>query len=244
MLTGEPRQDAFALSANAQWLFAVVSDGIGFCEYSQHGAAIAVHAVAAALALADADPADGESLMKLASGACRNAAEALGAPTTPLAATRTAAVEVAAQPDGGRQCPERMRPVTRPSCYCSPLTVPGPTSRHVRNSPRTWSDRGYRITITMGCRPAARCRPATSWCCAVTDSAFRSATGMVRWVRTWSAAGRLVHGLCLPRRPVFRRLPRRQDRDRYLERPAVLTGRPRPRRSISKLTGGEPWSST
>jgi serine/threonine protein phosphatase PrpC len=159
VLTGEPRQDAFALSANAQWLFAVVSDGIGSCEYSQHGAATAVHAVAAALALADADPADGESLMKLASGACRDAAEALGVEPHLVSATLTiAAVEVAAQLDGGRH-------VLMHSAGDSPILLLQPADRawtyltpredFAANVVRSWIPDHYHDGLQAGCTLSA-----------------------------------------------------------------------------------------
>jgi serine/threonine protein phosphatase PrpC len=98
-----PRQDAFALSTNEDWLFAVVSDGVGSCEYSQHGSTAAVNAVATALALDLADPHDGRSLMELASAACFELAGQLDVDPDSMSATLTiAAIAAAAQPDGSR----------------------------------------------------------------------------------------------------------------------------------------------
>lgn len=103
-LDGGPRQDAFALATGGGWLIAVVSDGIGSCEYSEHGSTAAAYAVAVAVALGEADPADGQSLMKIAALACEEAAHDLAVDANSVSATLTvAAIATKELPDGGRR---------------------------------------------------------------------------------------------------------------------------------------------
>ncbi|WP_432558793.1 protein phosphatase 2C domain-containing protein [Granulicoccus sp. GXG6511] len=90
----EPRQDAFAVAVNQDWVVLAVADGIGSQAHSHHGAAAAVTAVAQAVETESLDPTDGPATMRVAVEAVQAQAGRLAAPATSLGTTLTvAAVE-------------------------------------------------------------------------------------------------------------------------------------------------------
>jgi serine/threonine protein phosphatase PrpC len=102
-LFGEPRQDSFAFAASDDWVVLIVSDGIGSCKHSHHGASASVNAIAAAVVSSEIDPDDGDQVLATAADAARDAAQALDVPSKSVSATLTvAAVERTPHPDGSR----------------------------------------------------------------------------------------------------------------------------------------------
>ena len=159
-LFGEPRQDSFAFAANDDWVVLIVSDGIGSCEYSHHGASAAATAVATAVESAEIDPSIGDQVLATAADAARTAAQTLDVPSGAVSATLTvAAVERTPQPDGSRRAiihavgdspALRLDPETAAWTYLTP-TDDGPS-----NVVRSWvPDRAadftsFGVTIPAG----------------------------------------------------------------------------------------------
>lgn len=102
-LFGEPRQDSFAFATGDDWVVLIVSDGIGSCEHSHHGAFAAVNAIADAVEADELDPNDGARVLTTAADAAHDMAQTLDVPSKMVSATLTvAAVERKAQADGSR----------------------------------------------------------------------------------------------------------------------------------------------
>lgn len=130
-LFGEPRQDSFAFAASDDWVVLIVSDGIGSCEHSHHGASAAVNAIAAAVDSAEIDPNDGDRVLATAAGAARDVAQTLDVPSKSVSATLTvAAVERTPQADGSRHAiihavgdspALRLDPATAAWTYLTPI---------------------------------------------------------------------------------------------------------------------------